>query len=70
MNFEIGSSDLETREKITVMTFQSLMGPGCSVTEIYTMENEISTVGNRTIFSILQRFLLPMVIFRKFFHIS
>ena len=30
-NFEILTTDLDTRPKISVLTLQSLRGPGCSV---------------------------------------
>ena len=33
-NFEILSTDLDTRAKISVVTIKSLRGPGCSVTEL------------------------------------
>ena len=33
-NFEILTMDLDTRPKISVLTLQSLGGPGCSVPEI------------------------------------
>ena len=33
-NFEILSTDLDTRPKISVPTIKSLMGPGCSVREL------------------------------------
>ena len=33
-NFEILSTDLDTRAKISVPIIESLRGPGCSVTEL------------------------------------
>ena len=34
-NFEILTTDLDTRPKISVLTFESLSGAGCSVSDFY-----------------------------------
>ena len=55
-NFEILTSDLETRPKFRVLTIQSLRGPECSLRRYQRLKNEISTSYNRKIFHTLKNF--------------
>ena len=53
-NFEILTSDLEIRPKITVQTFQSLRGPGWPFWRYKQLKNVISICDNRKFFNNLK----------------